>query len=227
MDRSLPLHRCGGGDSGGKASRRFHVRLWSDQDARLFPSAYSNHTVAYSTWRDGKGDVVREFVQSCRALGTKASLYLSPWDRFFYNMTWRPEYNEYYSHTLEELTTRYGPIYELWWDGANAQQHMTHVDVFALPPRSFTTGRAGTRSSSATSRSVWAVAVAATRPGFSTAVQIPRGDRRSRVWARRRTGTSTRPRWSSPGRNWSSPRCSWTCRSDPAGFTTRMSLRRR
>nr|UYI58631.1 alpha-L-fucosidase [Blastocystis sp.] len=93
----------------------------------LFPSAYSNHTVAYSTWRDGKGDVVREFVQSCRALGTKASLYLSPWDRFFYNMTWRPEYNEYYSHTLEELTTRYGPIYELWWDGANAQQHMTHL----------------------------------------------------------------------------------------------------
>ena len=73
--------------------------------------------------------MIREFVDSCRLLGAMPSFYLSPWDRFFYNMTWRPEYNEYFSHTLEELTSRYGPIYELWWDGANAQEHMTHVEV--------------------------------------------------------------------------------------------------
>ena len=42
-------------------------------------------------------------------------------------MTWRPEYNDYYKKTLDVLTSRYGPIYELWWDGANAKEHMTHV----------------------------------------------------------------------------------------------------
>ena len=94
---------------------------------RLFPSEYSNHSVISSKWRDGKGDVVRDFVDSCRLLGALPSFYLSPWDRFFYNMTCRPEYNDYYKKTLEVLTTRYGPIYELWWDGANAQPHMTHV----------------------------------------------------------------------------------------------------
>ena len=93
---------------------------------RLFPSEYSNHSVVSSTWRDGKGDVVREFVDSCRQLGAIPSFYLSPWDRYFYNMTWKPEYNEYYAKTLDVLTSRYGPIYELWWDGANAQEHMTH-----------------------------------------------------------------------------------------------------
>ena len=70
---------------------------------------------------------MREFVDSCRQLGAMPSFYLSPWDRFFYNMTWRPEYNEYYEKTLFELTSNYGPIYELWWDGANAQPHMTHL----------------------------------------------------------------------------------------------------
>ena len=101
---------------------------------RLFPSNASNHSVASSTWREGKGDVVREFVDSCRKLGAMPSFYLSPWDRYYYNMTWIPSYNQYYAQTLEELTTRYGPIYELWWDGANAQPHMTHVRLSQAPP---------------------------------------------------------------------------------------------
>lgn len=91
----------------------------------LYPTSYTNHTVAYSSWRDGKGDVAKEFVESCRKLGAQPSFYLSPWDRNFYNMTWRPEYNEFYEKTLKDLLTHYGPIAEMWWDGANAQENMT------------------------------------------------------------------------------------------------------
>ncbi|KAK8806998.1 hypothetical protein WA158_003757, partial [Blastocystis sp. Blastoise] len=92
----------------------------------LFPNQFTNHTVASSSWRQGKGDVVKEFVKSCRELGVMPSFYLSPWDRNFYNMTWKPEYNEFYKNTLQVLLTNYGPFYSMWWDGANAQPGMTH-----------------------------------------------------------------------------------------------------
>lgn len=92
----------------------------------LFPSTFSNHTVGQSSWLKGKGDVVRSFVTSCGEMGMPAAFYFSPWDRFYYNMTWRPDYNDYYERTMTELVTEYGEIVEFWWDGANINPGMTH-----------------------------------------------------------------------------------------------------
>jgi len=47
----------------------------------LWPTATTQHSVAGSPFRDGKGDVVREFVEACRAHDLKVGLYCSPWDR--------------------------------------------------------------------------------------------------------------------------------------------------
>lgn len=87
----------------------------------LWPSAYSDHTIKNSPYKDGKGDLVREFTDACREFGIRPGLYLSPWDRNA--KTWGTDaYNTYYAHQLTELLTNYGKIYECWWDGAGSTE---------------------------------------------------------------------------------------------------------
>jgi len=87
----------------------------------LWPTSTTKHSVASSEWRGGAGDVVREFTDACRADGLKAGLYLSPWDRNSPAYGDSPRYNNLYSDQLTELLTRYGPISEVWFDGANGE----------------------------------------------------------------------------------------------------------
>jgi alpha-L-fucosidase len=87
----------------------------------LWPSAVTVHSVASSPWRDGRGDVVREFTDACQAEGLGAGLYLSPWDRHEPSYGDSPRYNDFYIAQLTELLTRYGPITEVWFDGANGE----------------------------------------------------------------------------------------------------------
>lgn len=87
----------------------------------LWPSGTTTHSVASSPWRNGQGDVVREFVDACRAEGLKPGLYCSPWDRNAPSYGDSPRYNDLYVGQLTELLTRYGPIHEVWFDGANGE----------------------------------------------------------------------------------------------------------
>ena len=87
----------------------------------LWPTKTTTHSVASSPFRAGQGDVVREFVDACRAENLRTGVYLSPWDRNSPVYGDSPRYNDLYADQLTELLTRYGPMAEVWFDGANGE----------------------------------------------------------------------------------------------------------
>jgi alpha-L-fucosidase len=84
----------------------------------LWPSRYTEHSVKASPWRGGRGDVVAEISTACARAGLRFGVYLSPWDRNHKDYG-GPAYLVYYRNQLRELLTEYGPVFEVFLDGAN------------------------------------------------------------------------------------------------------------
>jgi alpha-L-fucosidase len=94
-----------------------------------WPTDAYDYGVKESPWRGGKGDLVGEFVESCRRAGLAPGLYLST----MFNTRWGvkrglvrdgaggdPQRQAAFCRTceqlVEELCSRYGPLCEIWFD---------------------------------------------------------------------------------------------------------------
>ena len=84
----------------------------------LWPTRTTEHSIRKTSWRGGKGDVVREISAAAKRKGLLFGVYLSPWDRNSADYG-GPKYVELYRAQLTELLTEYGEIFEVWHDGAN------------------------------------------------------------------------------------------------------------
>ncbi len=82
-----------------------------------WPTKSTTHNITKSPWKKGKGDVVKEFAKACKKYNFPFGTYLSPWDRNCAEYG-RKGYLDVYYKQIRELLTKYGPIFEIWFDGA-------------------------------------------------------------------------------------------------------------
>ena len=91
----------------------------------LYPSKYTDHTIAKSGWKEGKGDILAEVSASASKYDMDMGVYLSPWDAHspLYHVDTEDQYNEYYLNQLKEILEdpkygNMGKFVEVWMDGA-------------------------------------------------------------------------------------------------------------
>jgi alpha-L-fucosidase len=98
-----------------------------------WPTAKSAHSVKSSPWKGGTGDVLRELSDACREAGLKFGVYLSPWDRNNPAYGTGEAYNAYFRDQLREVLTNYGPVHEVWFDGACGEGPNGKKQVYDFP----------------------------------------------------------------------------------------------
>lgn len=182
----------------------------------LWPTATTAHSVRSSPWRDGRGDVVREFVDACRGEGLGVGFYLSPWDRHEPRYGRGKAYDDFYIAQLTELLSNYGPVVEVWFDGANGEGPngrrqaydwpRIHRTVRALQPEAVIFSDAGPdvrwigNERGVAGSTCWATVDPARvpypgydRPWVGEALQ--QGDPQGSAWRPGETDVSIRPGW--------------------------------
>lgn len=100
-----------------------------------WPSAYTEYSVKNTPWKNGKGDVVREFVDACKAYDIKVGLYYSPAQFGSVHMNAK-EYDDYFINQISELLTGYGKIDYLWFDGCGSENHQYDTERIVKAIRS-------------------------------------------------------------------------------------------
>jgi alpha-L-fucosidase len=182
----------------------------------LWPTETTRHSVAASPWRGGAGDVVREFVVACRAEGLRVGLYCSPWDRNAPVYGDSPRYNGMFMDQLTELLTNYGPVHEVWFDGANGEGPNGRRQDYDWPgfwelvrrlqPEAVMFSDAGPdirwigNERGVAGDPNWSMVDPATVPfpgmsGEAIMRQLQHGDRDGTVWRPGETDVSIRPGW--------------------------------
>ncbi len=112
---------------------------------RLWQSDVNPYCMKALEWRNGKGDLVRDFVESCRKAGIEPGIYFGArWNSHLKVLNFRvrpgsPLTQEQYNHLIEkeveEICSRYGDLFELWFDGGILSPAQGGPDVLPIVER--------------------------------------------------------------------------------------------
>jgi alpha-L-fucosidase len=96
----------------------------------LWPSMHTPFSVQNSPWKNGGGDVVREFADAAHEAGMRIGFYLTPWDQNFPSSD--NKYEPYFRNLMTELLTNYGEVNEIEFDGYSAPKNIDWKGVVQL-----------------------------------------------------------------------------------------------
>lgn len=96
----------------------------------LYQSDVNPYSLKAVKWKNGKGDILMEFVNSCKKYGVKPAIYIGiRWNSFMgvhdfliqgdteFSKNRQAYYNRYCEKMTTELVTRYGKFFFIWFDG--------------------------------------------------------------------------------------------------------------
>ena len=111
----------------------------------LYQSDVNPYSLKTVKWKDGQGDIVREFVDSCRKYGIKPGIYIGiRWNSFYgihdfkvqgdgeFSKNRQEHYNRICEGMVEELCSRYGNLAIVWFDGGAHGPAQGGPDVLSI-----------------------------------------------------------------------------------------------
>jgi alpha-L-fucosidase len=109
---------------------------------RLWQSDANPYCLKALRWGDGRRDLAREFVDACRRHGIRPGFYVGTrWNAQLgvidFEVTERSPitqagYNDLIEREVEELCTRYGDLFEFWFDGGAHGPEQGGPDVLSI-----------------------------------------------------------------------------------------------
>lgn len=109
----------------------------------LWPTKMHEYSIKNSPWKDGRGDIVADFIASCKKYDIKPGIYASTTANGYLKVdnpglvlegspVTQDEYNKIVIGQLTELWSNYGELFEIWFDGGVLSKDDGGADVLSL-----------------------------------------------------------------------------------------------
>ena len=109
----------------------------------LWPTKAHDYSVKNTPWRNGEGDIVHDFINSCKKYGLKPGIYASttangylkadnPGRVISGDLQEQERYNQIVKAQLTELWSNYGKLFEIWFDGGVLPPSKGGFDILSL-----------------------------------------------------------------------------------------------